>query len=199
MKNKYLKLIVIAYIAINILGVIVYYTMPKGSFVQVKVGVDSKQFENSHELLNNPQVLADKSLADKYNIKNYNFNYKGKDLEITFAKEQQLVFIDRKTSDDNKIEVYWYSGPIIVDGIDFSNILKEPNIKMVNNKLNIENEKQKYKFTQFSKDLVIDQFYEKKDNESNNGVSGSGSGILYMKIPKNLKVVGDEGYQYINN
>ena len=103
----------------------------KGEFVQAKAGVDSNQFENSHEILNNPQVIANKSLKDKYNIKNYNFNYEGKALEITFSNDERQVFIDRKTSDDNKIEVYWYSGPIIVDGVDFSNAIKEPNIKFL--------------------------------------------------------------------
>lgn len=199
MKNKYVRVIIIAYIALNILGVIIYYAMPKGVFVKAKSGVDSNQFENSHEVLNNPQIIANKSLEDKYNIKNYNYNYEGKALEIIFSKEAQQVFIDRKTSDDNKIEVYWYSGPIIVNGIDFSYALKEPNIKLLNNKLNIENEKQKYIFTQFSKDLVSNQFYDKKHNAGNNRVSGFGSSILYIKIPESLKILGDETFQYIND
>lgn len=123
--------------------------------------------------------------------------YEEKDLEIDFAKEYEQVFIDRKISNDNKIEVYWYSGPMIVNGINFENVLKAPNIKLLNNKLSIEYKKQKYIFTQFSKDPVINQFYEKKDGESN--IGGFGSCILYIKIPKELKVLGAEGYQYLNN
>ncbi len=192
MRNKYIRFIVIAYIAINILGVIVYVAMPKGSFVQAITGVDLKQTE----VMNNPEVLAHKSSVEKYNVKNYNFNYDGKDLGFVFVNEHNQIFIDRKTSDDNKIELYWYSGSIIVNGIDFTNILKEPNMKLINNKLNIEYEKQNYNLTQFSKDVVINQFYEKKDNEM---VSGLGSsGIIYIKIPKNLKILGDEEYQYLS-
>lgn len=192
MKNKYIRLIVIAYIAINILGVIVYFAMPKASFVQAKAGVDLKQLNYIREGQSNPQILVDLSLEEKYNIKSFSFNYEGKALEVPFVKQYHQIFIDRKTSDDNKVEVYWYSGPITVNDIDFTSVLKEPNIKLESNKLSIEYEKQRYSFTQFSKDPVISQFYEKEDNASNNRVSGFDHGIIYIKIPKNLKILGDD-------
>jgi hypothetical protein len=193
MKNKYIRLIVIAYIAINILGVIVYFAMPKASFVQAKAGVDLNQINTiREEVQSNPQILVDMSLEDKYNIKSFSFNYEGKALEVPFVKQYHQIFIDRKTSDDSKVEVYWYSGPITVNGIDFTSVLKEPNIKLESNRLSIEYEKQRYSFTLFSKDPVSSQFYEKKDNASNNRVSGFGHGIIYIKIPKNLKILGDD-------
>jgi hypothetical protein len=191
MKNKYIKLIVMVYISINILGVIFYSTIPKGDFVQSKSSVESKQFEKD-EIMRNPQVLALKSSEEKYNTKNYDFDYEGKDLEINFTKENHQISVDRKTSDDNKIEVYWYPGSITLNGIDFTNMLKEPNIKLIRSKLNIDCEKQTYSLTQFSKDIVINQFYEKKDNE---GANSFGSGIIYIRIPKTLKILGDEEYQ----
>lgn len=198
MKNKYIRLIVIAYIAINILGVIVYYAMPKGNFVQAKTGVDLNQLDGKYEeVLNNPKVLGYESSVDKYNIKKYSFDYEEKDIEFIFAKQQYPIFLDRKTTEDNKIEVYWYAGPITINSIDFSMILKGPDIKLLNNKLLIEFEKQKYSFTQFSKDLVINQFYD--NNETNNVGGGFGSGVIYLKIPKNLIILRDEEYNYINN
>ncbi|MGK0467311.1 MAG: hypothetical protein ACJAX4_002612, partial [Clostridium sp.] len=48
-----------------------------------------------------------------------------------------------------------------------------------------------YSFTQFSKDIVINQFYEKKDN----GATSFGSGVIYIRIPKTLKILGDEAYR----
>ncbi|MEG0772818.1 hypothetical protein [Clostridium sp.] len=200
MKNKYIKLIIIAYIAINILGVIVYYALPKVSFAQAKPGVKLEQSLNmEEEIMNNPRVLEEKILEDKYNIKNYNFNYEGKDLEILFEKEEQQIFIDRKTVDDNKIEIYWYSGPMLVNGIDFAYMVKGPDIELNDNNLNIRFEKQSYSFTQFSKDLGMNQFYSNKDDE-NKGINGRfGSSVIYIKIPQNLKVLGDESYHYINN
>ncbi|MCJ7691455.1 MAG: hypothetical protein MUO60_19400, partial [Clostridiaceae bacterium] len=152
MKNKYIRLIVIAYISLNILGVIFYCTIPKGNFVQNKSNIDLNQLVNmKNQIMNNPHILSVKSSQDKYNIKNYNFNYTGKELEITLAKKHHLVFIDRKASDDNKIEVYCYPAPIIFNGLVFTDILKEPNIKLIGNELNIEYKKQNYSFTQFSK------------------------------------------------
>jgi hypothetical protein len=194
MKNKYIRLIVIVYIALNILGVIFYYTIPKRIFVQSISSVDLEQFEK-YEVMTNPQVLAIKSSEKKYNIENYNFDYDGKDLEINFTKENHQIIVDRKTLDDNKIEVYWYPGAITLNGIDFTSMIKEPNIKLIRSKLNIECEKQKYRLTQFSKDIAIKQFYEKIDNESNSGVTNYGSDIIYIRIPKNLKILGDESYQ----
>jgi hypothetical protein len=195
MKVKHIKLIVIAYITINIVGLIFYYTIPKGNFAKAKARVDIEQLNNMNtEIMNNPQVLAHKILEGKYNIKNYNFNYEGKKLQLTFEKHNDVIFVDRKTSDDNKIEVYWYCGPITVNGIDFTNVIKEPNIKLLRSKLNVEYEKQIFSFTRFLKDQVISQFYEKKEDES---IRGLGSGIIYIKVPKNLKILGDDEYNYI--
>jgi hypothetical protein len=199
MKNKYIKLIVIIYIAIQTLGAIVYYAMPMEGFVQGKAGDGFRESQSrEEEIWNNPQVIGQKSLEDKYNIKNYNFNYEGKDLEITFAKEHEQILIDRKTSDDNKIEVYWYSGAMYVNNIDLAYVLEGPNIQLDNNKLTIEYEKQKYSYTQFSKDIVINQFFNNKDDENKSVVGGFGSSILYIRIPKSLQVLGDEGYKYID-
>jgi len=198
MRNKYIRLIVIAYISFNILSVIFYCTIPNENFVQSKSSVASNQFENmQNEIKNNPQLLTLRISDDKYNFKNYTFDYEGKDLEISIAKDDHQIFINRKATDDNKIEVYWYPGPIEVNGIDFTSVLKEPNIKLNQSKLNINYEKQKYSFTQFSKDITINQFYEKKDNEINNGSTGFGSSLLYIRIPKNLKILENEDFQYL--
>jgi len=88
---------------------------------------------------------------------------------------------------------------MLANGIDFTSMIKGPSIKLVDNKLIIEFEKQRYNFTQFSKDVVITQFFESKD-EKGRVINGSfGSGTIYIKIPQNLKVLGAEEYRYINN
>lgn len=200
MKNRSIRFIVIAYLAISILAVIIYYIMPKGNFAHANTGVNLEQLENMKTgVVDDIRLLADKNIGDKYNIESHSFNYEEKALEIIFKKEDQQVFINRKNSDDNKIEVYWYSGSMFVNGMDFANMIKGPSISLVNNKLIIEFEKQRYNFTQFSKDVVINQFYEGKDEKDRviNGIFGSG--IIYIKIPLNLKVLGDVEYKYINN
>ena len=59
MRNKYIRLIVIAYISFNILSVIFYCTIPNENFVQSKSSVASNQFENmQNEIKNNPQLLT---------------------------------------------------------------------------------------------------------------------------------------------
>jgi hypothetical protein len=198
MRNIYIRLIVIAYFSLNILSVIFYCTIPNENFVKSKSSLALNQFENmKNEIMNNPQLLTLRISDDKYNIKNYNFDYEGKDLEISIAKGGHNIFINRKAADDNKIEVYWYPGPIAVNGIDFTSVLKDPNINLNKSKLDIKYEKQTYSFIQFSKDITIHQFYEKKDNENNNRGTSFGSGILYIRIPKNLKILGNKEYQYL--
>jgi len=200
MKNRSIRFIVIAYLAISILAVIIYYIMPKGNFAQANTGVNLEQLENMKTgVVDDIRLLADKNIGDKYNIESHSFNYEEKALEVIFKKEDQQVFINRKNSDDNKIEVYWYSGSMFVNGMDFANMIKGPSISLVDNKLIIECEKQRYNFTQFSKDVVINQFYEVKDEKDRviNGIFGSS--IIYIKIPLNLKVLGDVEYKYINN
>jgi len=198
MRNKYIRPIVMAYISFYILSVIFYYTIPNENFVQSKPSVASNQFENMQNvIMKNPQLLSLKISDDKYSIKNYNFNYEGKDLEISIANDEHQIFINRKATDDNKIEVYWYPGPIDVNGIDFTSVLKEPIINLNKSKLNIKYEKQEYSFKQFSKDITINQFYEKKDNKINNGSMGFGSSMLYIRIPKNLKILGNQDFQYL--
>ncbi|WP_291643668.1 hypothetical protein [Clostridium sp.] len=69
-------------------------------------------------------------------------------------------------------------------------MLKEPKIKLIKSELNIKCEKQKFSLTQFSKDIVINQFYE-----SNKGATSFRSGMIYIRIPKTLKILGDGKYQ----
>lgn len=200
MKNRHISFIVIVYIAVNILGLIIYYIMPKENFAQANTGVNLEQLENMKTgVVDDIRLLADKNIGDKYNIKSHSFNYEEKALEVIFKKEDQQVFINRKNSDDNKIEVYWYSGSMFVNGMDFANMIKGPSISLVDNKLIIECEKQRYNFNQFSKDVMITQFYENKDKKDRVSTGSFGSGIIYIKIPLNLKVLGDVEYKYINN
>jgi len=200
MKNRSIRFIVIAYLIISILAVIIYYIMPKGNFAQVNTEADLKLLENIKTgVVENISLLTDKSVQDKYNIESHSFNYEEKALEVIFKKEDQQVFINRKNSDDNKIEVYWYPGHILVNGMDFTSMINGPGINLVDNKLIIEFEKQRYNFNQFSKDVMITQFYENKDKKDRVSTGSFGSGIIYIKIPLNLKVLGDVEYKYINN
>lgn len=200
MKNRSIGFIVTAYIAISILAVIIYYIMPKGNFAQVNAGVNLEPLENiKAEVVEDIRLLADKSVEGKYKIESHSFNYEEKALEVIFKKVDHQVFINRKNSDDNKIEVYWYPGHILANAMDFTSMIKGPSINLVDNKLIIEFEKQRYNFTQFYKDMVITQFYESKDEKDRVINSSFGSGTIYIKIPQNLKVLGDVEYKYVNN
>lgn len=200
MRNKIIKVISIVYVVIMLLGTGFYYTIPKTNLVKGMAGTEIKEsvdLKLQYEFLENPKLLTDKAMQEKHKIRSYTFDYKDQELGFRF-EEQEHIVLERKEAEDNKIEVYWYPGVQYVNGVDLSHLIKEPEVNLVDKKLIIKFEKQRFNFTKFSKDVVLNQFIKDSNKEQDRGIMGSlNSGVIYIKVPKNLNITGEEQYKFI--
>jgi len=200
MRNKIIKVVIIVYVAIMLLGTGFYYTIPKTNLIKGMSGTEIKEpvdLKFQCEFLENPKLLTDKAMQEKHKIRSYTFDYKNQELGFKF-EEQEHIVLERKETEDSKIEVYWYPGVQYVNGVELSHLIKEPEVNFVDKNLNIKFEKQRFNYTKFSKDVVINQFLKDNNNERDRGiVGGLNSGIIYIKVPKNLEITGEEQYKLI--
>lgn len=200
MRNKAIKVITIVYLVLMLLGTRFYYTIPKTDLVKGMSGTEIKEpvdLKFQYEFLENPKLLTDKAIQEKHKVRCYTFDYKGEELGFIF-EEQEHIVLERKETEDSKIEVYWYPGVQYVNGVDLSHLIKEPEVNLVDKKLSTVFEKQRFNYTKFSKDVVINQFLKDNNKEQDRGIMGSlNSGIIYIKVPKNLKITGEEQYKFI--
>ena len=197
MRNKYIKFIVIIYLTILSVGAIFYYFIPKDKFIQIespKNIIESEEWNKT--ILENPASLTSMKRDGKQNIESYVFNYEGRELEIVSSNLKGEISIDRKSTNDNKIEVYRYKTPTTFEGVDISDKIKAEKIELIGNKIDFVYEKQEYSYTAFPKDFTITQFYKEKDDKSYYKAeekhimySARGNSILYIKIPKDLVIL----------
>ena len=97
MKNKHVKVFLIVYFIILITGTIFYYTIPIGGFVKVEA-VE----EQNNPVLNEEQILdyisgqSAYKPEGTYKIEKYEFNFQGKELEISESNPNEaILWIER--------------------------------------------------------------------------------------------------------
>jgi hypothetical protein len=197
MKNKHIRLIVIIYCAVLIAGTVIYYILPKDNFTKVNTNdgnSNSSYFDPAPKAV--VQELKNKDLIGKYKVGSYNFDKET--LEISSNIMQEQVIIERKSTNDRTIEVYRIAGSEKFWREELSKKVSSPKIELVDYKLNIIGAEQKLDYIQFEKDPIVTQF---KQNEINND-DGFGrlfiTDIIYVKVPKDQKVIVNGMYDYIN-
>ncbi|WP_456276280.1 hypothetical protein [Bacillus sp. AK128] len=127
----------------------------------------------------------------------WEFSYSGELLTINMNEDQtsMLVIAERSSELNGKIEATHYTSKAFIQGIDFSDQLHPPTVELDGEELNIKDpESIELKFFKLQKEFVMNQFDpNKKDNqfvmESSVGVN-----VLYIKIPKDLGLVGNIQY-----
>lgn len=203
MRVKNIKFIVMLYSLILTAGLVFYYLIPKENFVKALTLEQLQEIENDARNIEvNKMVLDQSELEKKYKAESWSFDYKGDNLEIDWSNEGNRILVERKNTDDNKVEVYNYSSPMIYGKIDFSSKFKKPDVQLSGNKLTINNEKQEYSYTEFLKDFSITQFLENDTGNETESVyerrSYFNQYVIYIKVPKGLKLSEDKNIQYIN-
>jgi len=198
MRNKYIKLIVSIYLALLVIGTIVYYFIPKEKLIEAQAAISSRETQKRFiAVFDNITALPKMKLEGDRNIESYTFNYEGNALRIMNENNKKQIFVDKKSISDNKVEVYVYKASSALGGIDITDKIKGPSIEMINNYLNIEYEKKEYKYTVFPKDITITQFYERDKSKMYSQYSGGGTCIIYIKVPKDLVILHDEEIKYV--
>ncbi|MFS1514289.1 hypothetical protein VQL36_17935 [Chengkuizengella sp. SCS-71B] len=123
-----------------------------------------------------------------YLLKESSFGeYQNQTLNIETSGEDTMirVFVERKTSDDNKVEAFSISTELI-DGYDISNVLTPYNVKLKDNTLTIISPKKQYINIKIAKAIFpIRQF----TGESIDGLSINWDQVVYLQIPYDLELI----------
>lgn len=127
----------------------------------------------------------------KFIKKTWNLDYQDEQLAITTPNEEFIetsIIVERKTVNDGEIEAVYYKSGSSVNGMDISDLEKSLQLKIEKNTVRIENpERLTREFTQFQQAFPINQFTGKGGfSHSNNFYEGNS--ILYLKVPKDLKI-----------
>lgn len=214
MKNKHIKLIIIIYCSVLVISTLLYYVISKQVIVKANINDEySSSTYSEQEPKKAIKELKSKNLLDRYKVGSYKFD---KDtLKISTDDGIKQVILERKGTNDSKIEVYSLSDPALVWKNKIQNVFTEPNIVWDGNELNINNTSRNFRFAEFTKNNTITQFSIKEDSKERVVFDRMQSGesypqsydsydymdfsqyyseypksIIYVEIPKDLKVDG---------
>nr|WP_295974155.1 hypothetical protein [uncultured Bacillus sp.] len=111
-------------------------------------------------------------------------------LTITANLEgQSTLYVERKEQNDGKIKVITYQQPIIIDGMNFSELLKPYQIELNDNTLTIHSDQQSIELSIMHPPFPIRQFTaESMMNHS----ATDGDQFIYLKVPPDLKLQTNE-------
>ncbi|MEH7275707.1 hypothetical protein [Neobacillus vireti] len=126
-----------------------------------------------------------------YIKKTWNLEYQNQQLAIIAPNEEYIetsIIVKRKTVNDGGIDAVYLKSESSVNGMDISDLEKPLQIKIEKNEMRIQNpERLELKFTQFQQPFVINQFTGKSTFSHSNNIY-EGTSVLYLKVPKDLKI-----------
>ncbi len=199
--HKKLRWILVGYIAILLVSFIFVHMLPKDDFLGgeivwqngLSVNDQEREFQEFYDAAREGRL---DQLESAYMQGQWNFEYNGEQLEIVAVDKEEpnaWVIVKNKNIDDGLIEVTGYTGRSIINGIDYTDKIKPPEVVLEGNQLKIANpEITEIELARFDREFTIKQFLP--GGRSNNAYRSSGvyihggSPVLYIQIPKNVQV-----------
>lgn len=169
--------------------------------------------EVTYKIINNSQDIDKEStelyeaaiegnidkIDNKYINKRWTLGYEEQELNIATENDELIstaVMVERKTVNDGKIEALHFKTRSGVNNMEITELEKPIRIELNENTLTIKNpEKVKLKFSQFQQAFTVNQFTGEKPFRHATHFYG-GTSILYLKIPKDLKLVDKSNLNY---
>ncbi|MGE6257686.1 hypothetical protein ACQKCU_07205 [Heyndrickxia sporothermodurans] len=201
--RKKLSGILSIYISILLLSVILSAFIPHQNEMSIrKVNTVEDESENLYD-----QVISGKvnKINQKLINKKWDRNYPYKQLNIHVKNNNNLempIIVERKTTNDNKIEGVLFKPFMEMDEFVITKKFDPYQLAWSDDTLTIiQPEQIRLKFSLFKRDFTVSQFtgdVSKEDNHS----SAYRYPILYLHIPKDLKIVSDkkvESIEYIGD
>ncbi|MFP7300289.1 hypothetical protein [Neobacillus niacini] len=168
--------------------------------------VNYKTLNNNQELEKESTELYEAAIEGnidqidkKFVSKEWSLDYGEKELTIATVNDElisTLVLVERKTVNDGKIEAIHYKTRSGVNNMEITELEKPIQIDLNGNTLTIGNpEKVKLKFSQYQQAFTLNQFTGEKTFRRSTHFYG-GTSILYLKIPKDLKLIDHSNLNY---
>lgn len=169
--------------------------------------------EVNYKIINNSQDIDKEStelyeaaiegnidkIDNNYITKRWSLGYEEQELNIATENDELIstaVIVERKTVNDGKIEALHFKTRSGVNNMEITELEKPITVELNGKTLTIMNpEKVKLKFSQFQQAFTVNQFTSEKPFRHSTRFYG-GTSILYLKIPKDLKLVDNSNINY---
>lgn len=186
------KMVLGSYLALLLVCVILASILPVKGITGWKEVNDNELEKESTELYN-AAVNGTISQVDKrYISKKWTVDIHGEQLKIAVQNNEALNFqiaVERKNQNDDKIEAVLYQTRSSMNGLEVTKHIKPIGLKLVGDQLMIiPPQKNKISFSQLANVFSVNQFTGEKTFSHSSSYVG-GQNILYLKIPKDLKLV----------
>lgn len=198
--KKYLTIKITHWLLMIYLGVLVLATIALPFFEKDHVVVEkieqkktefgeSDSYSDLYSKLSNGEVTE---IAPNYLQNELSFeDYQQESIRIeSRADYGPQVFVERKETNDSKIEVAIYSTGLVVSGYDFSSMLKPLQLELTEDVLTITPVQQDINLAIASNNYSIRQFTGESMFE--NTYFSSVDSFVYLRVPADLNLVGDE-------
>lgn len=193
--SKYFTLFYYGILLLSCLGV---YALPERTSIQPL----EQQNQPIGQVQGIPDRLVDIAKKDAldstpgvYKKADLSFQITGDPLELVISDnfDYQNILIRRENSNDSVIQVSSYMTSSVVQDLDITRNILPPVIKLESNRLKISSpERYTLTFRGFSPDFTAQQFTEGMIRSKPEHFSAFGSYVLYLQIPNNLKVFGNQ-------
>jgi hypothetical protein len=192
-----IRWILLGYIVLLMVSVVVSYTIPQDDEKVIGPGTsieDAENFvQNFHEAISRGNLSKVEGI---FTINDWSFPLHESGLHFKLNQEDQSgmrLLIERKADNDGKVEVFHYTTPYIVQGIDVSEYLvNSPKVELENGVLSITRpERSQIRLARFHREFTITQFTgENIFSDDYYGLIGES--VLYVKVPEIVQITADE-------
>jgi energy-coupling factor transporter transmembrane protein EcfT len=193
--KKYMTIKVTHWLLFIYIAVLVLATVFVPFLTEKSAGLERVEQEASDQRMGDYYTKLNDGDIDEidpnYLIQETRFDdYQNQTVEIvTQTQYAPQVFVEGKTSDDSQIEAYVYSGGLVVNGFDFSDILKPHQIELEENILTITPIQQEINLTIGSDSFPVRQFTG--ETLFRNHSFSSGDSMVYLRIPQDIEIKSD--------
>ena len=208
LNGKRIKVVFVGYLAILLIALVVFYMLPGGDFTYKELSQNDINKADQAEHLRNALSKGKLNQMEGVYIKGkWNFIYEKEKLEIDSSDSKNgswMVFVERKDTNDNKIEAVHYTTKTIINNIDLTDKINYPKVALEGKRLNfIRPEPCEVKLIKYQKEFTVTQFSKENGIENEGSFSGLlGSDVFYLQIPKDVQLTFDSNkvnVQYVDN
>lgn len=198
-KKKYLSnrnvitLFIGGYIAILLLSLILSTFIPFKDTPIIERINEKWLNKQENELLNKAYQGKIDDINPNLIVQKWEKDYHYKELKFAVQSEDFLdttIVVERKPTDDGKIEGILFKTNSIINGIDVTNIIQPVHLGWLNDQLTFSQPEPFYlDYTLYDKEFTVKQFtgeFSLMDGDANTYL---GTQLLYLRIPKSLDIV----------
>lgn len=195
--------IVAGYVAILLICAVVVTVNPNKDQADWKM-IDIEDLEKKNQDLYNYAIAGKIDTVDsKFINEKWDLDYREQQLNIEVAAAEFLntqIIVERKQTNDDKIEAIYYKTRTSVNGMDITNRTNPLRLELAGNTLSLMNPKKvTLEFSMFTNVFSVNQFTGEDSLFDHHSYISEGASILYLQIPKDLELMdkGDLNLQFV--